>query len=150
MSTQAHPSVAKARLIEFQNVPSEMLGSRNGTESLRIDTPYSLIIPSSSWPALENSAQRLYPTGGLAPMEVFVRRVIASMNVPGQRRYFGTVPLLRQIVLGTLLFSLQRSMDEFTQSSLVSATSTAKSRGSPAGMRIAVGRDKIFVDATHR
>jgi hypothetical protein len=45
----------------------KMLGSRNGTESLRIDTPYSLIIPSSSWPALENSAQRLYPAGGLAP-----------------------------------------------------------------------------------
>jgi len=37
------------------------LGSRNDPESLRIDTPYSLIIPSSSWPALENSAQRLYP-----------------------------------------------------------------------------------------
>jgi len=119
----------------------KMLRSRNGPESLRIDTPYSLIIPSSSWPALENSAQRLYPAGGLAPIEVFVRRVIASMNVPGQRRYFGTVPSLRQIVLGTLLFSLQRSMSEFTQSSQVSATSTAKSRGSSAGMRIAFGQN---------
>jgi hypothetical protein len=49
------------------------------------------------------------------------------MNVPGQRRSFGTVPSLRQIVLGTSLFSLERSMHEFTQSSLVSATSMAKS-----------------------
>jgi hypothetical protein len=47
---------------------------------LRIDTPYSLIIPSSSWPALENSAQRLYPAGGLAPTEVFVRRVISVLG----------------------------------------------------------------------
>src|SRR5688572_8408481 len=31
--------------------------------------------------------------------------VKASMNVPDQRRYFGTVPSLRQIFLGTSLFS---------------------------------------------
>jgi hypothetical protein len=47
---------------------------------LRIDTPYLLIIPSSPWPALENSAQRLYPAGGLASTEVFVRRVIAVLG----------------------------------------------------------------------
>jgi hypothetical protein len=49
------------------------------------------------------------------------------MNVPGQRRSFGTVPSLRQIVLGTSLFSLQTSTNEFAQSPLVSATSMAKS-----------------------
>jgi hypothetical protein len=62
------------------------------------------------------------------------------MNIPGQRRSFGTVRSLRQIVLGTSLFSLERSMNEFTQSSLVSATSMAKSRESSAGMRIAFGQ----------
>jgi len=60
------------------------------------------------------------------------------MNVPGQCRSFGTVPSLRQIVLGISLFSLQRSMNEFPQSPLVSVTSMAKSRGSSAGMRVAL------------
>jgi len=60
------------------------------------------------------------------------------MNVPAQRRSFGTVPSFRQIVLDTSLFSLQRSTNEFTQSPLVSVTSMAKSRGSSAGMRVAL------------
>ena len=60
------------------------------------------------------------------------------MNVPGQRRSFGTVPSLRQIVLGTSLFSLQISTNEFPQSPLVSVASMAKSRGSSAGMRVAL------------
>ena len=56
----------------------------------------------------------------------------------GSCRHFGIVPSLRQIVLGTSLFSRETFLNRVAQSPLVSATSMLQIGREPSGTRVAI------------